>query len=426
MKIFLGVDGLGRYGELLKVGLESYGHIVTLCDSRPTRDITYMQPDLSIKQIRSKGIQRLVYCDDCKFYIASDWMFSFINNFDVFIFFFADTLFPACQDIPLLHLLGKKIMCISAGEDSYIPEVELAKATHTDRSFAWRLLARSHREPDSYSALVNSWYSSYQNISRKLHLIRTIEFSGQYLAQTNASAALRKPYSFPPLFCDPVLVDKFLDCDVKLKGCHPLYISHFASNIATKNTISIKKAISQIESKLNKKEASDCIFNIYPKLRQDFFFKKVSESSVVIDGLSGMGSVTRQSIALGTVPVTGLHDYDKLGDPYRRCYSIQCRDADELVSSLYRLIKNRDELLSLYTNQVLLSRSNLSPKNQSKHINNLLNGDSTHDVLRPWGETNFIDCLRPYGGPTELISKINDYIIADRIYNYTSKFYCLQ
>ena len=120
MRIFLGVDGLGRYGELLHEGLSNLGVSVDLCDSRPLAILQNLPPSLISFNYGTCFSARLNLIKVSAIYSPPN-LLDFVDQYDCFIFYFADSFYPGMLDIPLLSKLGKRVIFGSAGEDTICP-----------------------------------------------------------------------------------------------------------------------------------------------------------------------------------------------------------------------------------------------------------------------------------------------------------------
>jgi len=412
-KIFIGVNGLGRYGELLYEGLTEIGFSVDLCDHRPTRDITYYTPKYSICELRHRFIGAIKHDGNIYYAEKRKDLLDFIGKYDAFFFYFADTLLPGMLDVPLISLMGKKIVFGSAGDDTMVPYIESLRFEWRGSSYLQQLLIGMHDEPRNPAELYEKWFGNYNTLSRKLYMIRMIEHYGLLLLFTGSSGLAKKPFYRGLPICDPRLVSKGRH---KL-GQHiryPVKLSHYSSNSTTKSTTHIEKLM--LNTKLCRLQNENLLsFNMHEKLPQKVFFDSLLSDDVIIDQLAANGSVSRQASSLCTLPITGPNTEAHipiLGTT--SIPSVEIFSDSHFIEFLNYAIRNLD-VIQNYRDCAYIAATQLTPVAQATRLAAILTSLESPNAYNSWG-ANFLDkSLARLRLINPFIESINDYSLVENV-----------
>ncbi|MCL6415803.1 glycosyltransferase [Aestuariirhabdus sp. Z084] len=144
MKIFHGIEnvaGIGGYlsGYQKKKGLDS--EFIVLCKNKffDNHDkFVFVEENLGFFSRISLRFKLFFYA---------------VNKFDVYNFYFSSTLLPFSLDLPILRMLGKKVVMIYCGSEVRLVEVERS------RNEFWSII-----EPELKSTLDDVVYDKYKKI----------------------------------------------------------------------------------------------------------------------------------------------------------------------------------------------------------------------------------------------------------------------
>ncbi len=416
MRVFLGVDGLGRYGELLVQGLKENNIEVDLCDSRPTRDRTKLKPKFTILQLRNTIESKIVRDGDTCFLSPSKKFLEFANSYDCFIFYFADSLYPGMLDIPILSSLGKRIVFCSAGEDTICPYIEMNRGEWRGVEHLKLLMNSMPEEPKTQAEMVSKWYSHHNTLTRKLYMIRMVEKYGTCILPSGATGLAKKPFYRALPICDPALLARGrIKADKKIE--YPIRLSHYTSNATTKSSNKVQDIFE--ESSMRRLESSGLLISkIYPRLPQDQLFDSLDLDHIVVDQLAGYGTLTRQAAALCTVPITGPNAESHIyKNGFQSIPSIEIWTEDQLGAQIKYLTLNLDALKN-YRDMVFNVALSLSPARQAQKLLHIIDKSEMPQAVNSWGNIHLVPSLKRLSALSNLIKEIDNYMVYERIESY--------
>lgn len=409
-RIFVGVQGLGKYGELLCDGLRALGHEVDLCDDRPCRDLTLQAPKYNIQYLRKCFIGAIKKKDEYYYAEAIPELIRFINQYDFFYFFFAETLLPAMLDLPIISKLGKKVIFTSAGDDTIVPYIERMRREWRGFDYLDCMMSTMHAEPKSPAEILEKWYSNFNTLTRKLYMVRMVEHFGTFQAGTGSSGLAKKPFYRGLPICDPELVLRGFP-KYQSDVIYPLRISHYSSNRLTKSSLAIQQLMASPRLASLTKDGLIKFF-LHPILKQEIFFQSVLSDDIVIDQLAAHGSVTRQVAALCTLPVTGPNSEFFIDAPVNNVLSVEIFANDQLVKIIEYFALNLDAFqnrrdYSYYTAGLL------TPMAQAQRLIEMFEGRERRHAMNSWGNHFLDDTLIRLNLMSPLVQAINDYSLPE-------------
>tara|TARA_B100000674_G_C37966844_1_gene975025 strand:- start:2690 stop:3955 length:1266 start_codon:yes stop_codon:yes gene_type:complete len=418
LRIFLGVDGLGRYGELLHEGLSNLGASVDLCDSRPTRDLTKLTPKFNIFQLREL-FQCSIKSDKSVCYLQPSKSFlDFVDQYDCFIFYFADSFYPGMLDIPLLSKLGKRVIFGSAGEDTICPYIEQIRGEWRGREHLSDMLSKMMPEPVCHLDLVSKWYSHHNTLSRKMYMIRMVEKYGSCLLPTGASGLARKPFYRALPICDHDLLRRG-EQSLKSNIEYPIRLSHYMSNATTKSSTHIKKLFDS--PTLSRLATSGLLqLNLSSRLSQADLFESLLSDHIVVDQLAAYGTLTRQAASLCTIPCTGPNAESHIyKDGFMTIPSIEIWSDSQFESQISYLVLNLDALVN-YRETVFNAALSITPERQAARCLSIIKKDIQPDAINSWANHHLSNALSRLSVCTSFISDIDNSNVLDQIDTHLS------
>lgn len=391
MRIFLGTNGLGRYGELLKEGLEANGCNVALCDDRPHRTRTFILPDFCIHDLRSRLFTGIDYSHKpLPRLVVKREFYSWLEQFDAFIFWFADSLAPAHLDIPYLYAANKKVIFISAGDDMMYAPFEQLRKEWRGSLYLKQMSLEQHKCPIDFSELVANWFTHFNTLARRMFTYRVFEsFDFPLVLCSGCNALARKPfYRFFYRIPYPELLLKGRN-KALAEVVYPIQIRHYSSNPITKDTHRIEK-IFRNHRLVRLVERGLLDLKIVSKIDHTDLFGELLKDDFIVDQLAAFGAMSWEASSLATPAFSGP-DYEGYQDPLRDIITIQVWNDEQLVDRIEHLGLNLYAATSL-RKKVYHAAVGLTPKLQAKHfLDEVILGNECSSLhTQPWGSL-FLD-----------------------------------
>jgi len=407
MKIFFGTSGIGRYGELLTEGLCKSGCTVDLCDSRPHRTVTYTTPKYDISSLRKRFFKGVGISNTGHPYaMHSDDFIHFIESYDAFIFWFADSIFPALLDLPILNMLGKRALYCSAGDDTIYAPIEQYRREWRSRNHLHMMTLDQHKEQRDISEIASKWFSNYNTLVRKLYTYRMFEsYDFPLLLCSGCSGLAKKPYVRTTYkICDPLLT-RLGSTKAQEFPRYPIVARHYTTNTTTKDS-SVFTKISKNSRIVRLARDGLLQLEIRQSIRQDDFFKDLLEADILLDQLAAIGGISWEAACFAIPAFTGP-EYDGLVNSEYMLESIQCWNPEQVVDVLEHLTLNL-EFLHSRKKSVYRNALNLSPARQGERFYQLIKNGIADWVEEPWGSRELDNQYKRLGIESSLVSQLED------------------